>query len=126
VNLIKNLFGHHRPEKSAPSNLVKWPGQSGEEYAYTVYPIDTQFEMGPGNFIYAGQAADGGWVPIYIAQTRSLGQRLEGHVTVADAIQKGATHIHAHYDTVGQGARCHEEQDLVVRWKPVCNEPTES
>jgi hypothetical protein len=126
VNLIKHLFSRHRPAESPASDLVNWPGQSGKEYPYTVYPLDTQFQTLPGNFIYARQAEDGSWVPIYIAQTRNLRQRLEGHVTVEDAIQSGATHIHAHYDTVGQAARCNEEHDLVLRWKPVRNEPLES
>ena len=123
VSFIKNLFSYHQPAKSkAASDLVSWPGQSGKDYPYTVYPIDAPFQMTPGSFIYARQAADGGWVPIYIAQTRNLGQRLEGHVTVEDAVQNGATHIHAHYDTAGQSARCSEERDLLARWKPVCNE----
>ncbi len=103
-----------------------WPGQSGKEYQYTVYPIDTTFRPLPGNFIYAAQAESGCWVPIYIAQTRDLHQRLEGHVRMDDAIANGATHIHAHYDSVGQAARCSEERDLIVRWQPVCNEPVES
>ena len=88
--------------------------------------MDTPFQPLPGNFIYAGQAEDGSWVPIYIAQTRNLQQRLEGHVSAADAMAKGATHVHAHYDNVGQAARCNEEQDLVHRWKPVCNDTLES
>jgi hypothetical protein len=88
--------------------------------------MDMAFQASPGNFIYAGQAEDGSWVPIYIAQTRNLRQRLEGHVSAADAAANGATHIHAHCDTVGQAVRCSEEQDLIHRWKPVCNDPLES
>ncbi len=77
----------------------------------------------PGNYIYAGQTEDGRWFPVYIAQTRDLHQRLEGHVSVDDAMASGATHIHAHYDTAGQAARCTEEHDLVLQWQPVCNDP---
>jgi hypothetical protein len=127
MNFIKNLFRHSRHSANAPpADLVNWPGESGQEYPYTIYQINTAFPMSPGNFIYARQNEDGGWVPIYIAQTRNLGQRLEGHVTVNDAIQNGATHIHAHFDTVGQAARCSEERDLRLRWKPVCNDLLES
>ena len=128
MSFIKNLFSHHRPAGTATSTAsdsVNWIGQSGKQYAYTIYALDTTFQMTPGNFIYAGQDADGNWVPIYIAQTRNLGQRLEGHVTMQDAMQNGATHIHAHYDTAGQAARCNEERDLLLRWKPVCNESME-
>ena len=104
---------------------MRWPGQSGKEYQYEILPIDTAFKPLPGNFIYAKQSEDGNWVPVYIAQTRDLHQRLEGHVSVDDAIANGATHIHVHYCTVGQAARCTEERDLVLLWKPVCNDPLE-
>jgi hypothetical protein len=126
VNLIKNLFSRHRQSEETSSALINWPGHSGKEYSYEIYPTDTVFRPLPGNYIYARQAEDGTWVPIYIAQTRDLHQRLEGHVRMSDALQNGATHIHAHYDTAGQAARCSEERDLILHWQPVCNEPVES
>jgi hypothetical protein len=125
VNLIKHLFSHQRQAESTSSAFINWPGQSGKNYQYEIFPIDSSFQSLPGNYIYAGQAEDGNWVPIYIAQTRDLHQRLEGHVKMEDAIQNGATHIHAHYCSAGQAARCSEERDLLLRWKPVCNEPVE-
>ena len=88
--------------------------------------MDAEFQPLPGNYIYAVRTEDGHWVPIYIAQTRDLHQRLEGHVGVTDAIQNGATHLHAHYSSEGQAARCSEERDLIHRWQPVCNEPVET
>ena len=103
----------------------KWPGQSGVEYPYDVYPLDTVFKPLPANFIYAQLSEDGSWVPIYIGQTRDMHQRLEGHVTVNDAMVSGATHIHVHYCTTGQAARGTEDRDLLLRWKPVCNDPVE-
>lgn len=103
--------------------MVNWPGQSGKEYAYEVFPMDASFQPLPGNYIYARQTDEGQWVPIYIAQTRGLHQRLEGHVGVSDAMQNGATHLHAHYCAAGQASRCSEERDLLLRWQPVCNEP---
>jgi uncharacterized protein YukE len=112
--------------ESAPSPYISWAGESGQEYQYEVYPIDAAFQALPGNFIYAKQSEDGAWVPVYIAQTRGMHQRLEGHVNVDDAIANGATHIHAHYCSAGQAARCHEERDLVQHWQPVCNDRLES
>jgi hypothetical protein len=126
MNLIKRIFSRHRHAENTSSALVNWPGQSGKEYPYVVYPIGTAFRPLPGNFIYARQAEDGTWIPIYIAQTRGLHQRLEGPVRVEDAIQNGATHIHAHYDSAGHATRCTEERDLILRWQPVCNEPVTS
>ena len=126
MNLLKKLFGHHPQEESTPSPFINWAGQSGKEYQYEVFPIDAAFKALPGNFIYAQQAEDGSWTPIYVAQTRDLHQRLEGHVSMADAVANGATHIHVHYCTTGQAARCTEERDLVLRWQPVCNDAVES
>jgi hypothetical protein len=125
VNLIKRLFGRHRQAENTSSALIKWPGQSGKEYQYEAYPLDTPFQPLPGNYIYARQAEDGSWVPIYVAQTRDLHQRLEGHVRMDDAIANGATHLHAHYCSAGQASRCTEEHDLILRWQPVCNESVE-
>jgi hypothetical protein len=125
VNLIKYLFSHRQQPESAPSTSIAWPGQSGKEYQYEIYPIDTDFRPLPGNFIYAMQSEDGQWTPIYIAQTRDMHQRLEGHVKVSDAMASGATHIHAHYCSEGQASRCSEERDLLLGWRPVCNDVTE-
>ncbi len=126
VSFLSNLFKPHRQSASPPSTAVSWPGQSGKEYSYEIYDLNTSFQPLPGNYIYAGQAEDGTWVPIYIAQTRDLHQRLEGHVRLDDAMQNGATHLHAHYCQAGQAARCSEERDLILRWQPVCNEPVEA
>ncbi len=106
--------------------MIQWPGKSGKNYQYEIYSLDTSFQPLAGNFIYARQNEDGTWVPIYIAQTRDLHQRLEGHVSLQDAMNNGATHIHAHYCAVGQAARCSEERDLILAWQPVCNERVET
>ena len=125
VNLIKQLFGRHPQPQSVPFPFISWSGESGTEYLYEVYPIGTPFRPLSGNYIYARQSEDGSWIPIYIAQTRDLHQRLEGHVTVDEAIANGATHVHIHYCTAGQAARCTEERDLILRWQPVCNDVSE-
>lgn len=71
------------------------------------FVLNTGFKALPGNYIYAGQEEDGSWIPIYIAATRDLHQRLEGHVTLVDAMANGATHLQAHYCTAGQGGSLH-------------------
>jgi hypothetical protein len=126
VNLIKQLFSRHAHADRAPSSTYNWSGQSGKEYPFTIYPLDTTFRPLPGVYIYAKALSDGDWSPIYIAQTRDLHQRLEGHVTLHDAIEHGATHLHAHYCNAGQSARCTEEQDLIHRWQPECNDVFQS
>ena len=126
VNFIEHLFHRHPHPKPTESATYNWPGQSGKEYQYQIYPLGTAFKPLPGIYIYAKQLMDGDWSPIYIAQTRDLHQRLEGHVKPADAEANGATHIHTHYCTAGQSARCSEEQDLIHRWQPVCNDVFQS
>lgn len=126
MNWLKQLFGRHLQPQSTQSLSIRWLGQSGNGYQYEIHPVDIAFRPLPGNYIYAKQSEDGSWIPIYIAQTRDLHQRLEGHVTLGDAIANGATHVHVHYSTAGQGARCTEEHDLILRWQPVCNDVTES
>jgi hypothetical protein len=126
MNLLKQIFSRHAHPQSTPSPFIRWLGQSGNGYQYEIHPIDTVFKALPGNFIYAKQAEDGSWIPIYMAQTRDLHQRLEGHVSLDDAIAHGATHIHVHYCTTGQAARCTEERDLIVRWQPQCNDAIET
>lgn len=125
MNLIKQLFSRHPHTETPAPTLIAWPGHSGKQYHYTIYSLDTAFRPLPGNYIYARQEEDGRWIPIYIAQTRDLHQRLEGHVRLSDAVLQGATAVHAHYDTTSQAARCDEERDLVLLWRPVCNDAIE-
>jgi len=125
VNLIKRLLSGRQKLKITPSSF-NWPGQSGKEYQYEIHPLDTSLRPLPGIYIYAKQSEDGRWIPIYIAQTRDLHQKLEGHVNVADAIGNGATHIHVHYCSASQASRSTEERDLIHRWQPVCNELMEN
>ncbi len=121
MNLIKRLLGHREQPESDSSPVVNWPGQSGKEYPYEIFPIDASFRPLPANYIYAKQSEDGNWVPLFIAQTRDIKQRLEGHEKLQEAMEQGATHIHVHLSTTGQAARCTEEQDLIHLWQPVCN-----
>ena len=125
MSFLSNLLHRHQQPEAASSPFIEWPGQSGTQYPYEIHPLDAQFQAVAANYIYAGQAEDGTWVPIYIAQIRALNQRLEGHVSMADASAQGATHIHVHLSTTSQGARCSEEHDLIERWHPVLNETSE-
>jgi hypothetical protein len=126
MSFLSHLFHPHHQAAIASATSSQWVGQSGTQYPYTIHPLNAEFQAVPANYIYAKQAEDGTWVPVYIAQTRALKQRLEGHVSVDDALRQGATHIHVHLSTTGQAARCSEEHDLVNQWHPVCNDALES
>jgi hypothetical protein len=126
VSFLGKLFSPRHQAEGASSDVVSWPGQSGNGYQYMVYPIDTALPSAPGNYIYAKQSEDRQWIPLYIAQTRDMHQRLEGHDKLQDATENGATHIHVNLSSGSQAARCSEEHDLILRWKPPCNEAVES
>ncbi len=126
MSFLSHLFHPHQHTETASSTSCNWVGHSGTEYPYEIHPLETQFQAVPANYIFARQSEDGTWVPVYIAQTRALNQRLEGHISVEDARRQGATHIHVHLSTSGQATRCSEEHDLVNQWHPVCNDALES
>ncbi|MGA2802546.1 MAG: hypothetical protein ABSE97_09310 [Verrucomicrobiota bacterium] len=130
MSLVKKLLSRRHKAESAGSAEgdfhINWPGKSGKEYKYEIYPIDASFNPEPANYIYAKQSEDGSWTPLYIAQTRDLRQRLEGFEKQTLAIHNGATHIHVHISNEGQAARCSEERDLILCWQPVCNDRLES
>ena len=100
---------------------IMWPGKSGKEYKYWIYPIGASFKDAPGNYIFAKESKPGHWLPVYIGQTNSLSTRLANHEKESCAKRNGATHIHAHLNE-READRLAEEKDLILRWKPPCNE----
>ena len=103
------------------TQTARWQGQSGRIYDYEVFPIGTTFVEKPGNYIFA--AVSGGmWKACYIGQTENLKDRLGDHEKEACAKRNGATYIHAHVTTGGEAARKAEEEDLIRRHKPPCND----
>lgn len=101
---------------------ISWPGKSGAQYKYWIYPIETNFKEAAGNYIFAKETKPGSWSPCYIGQTENLNDRLGNHEKEACAKRNGATHIHAHLNGSGDTARKVEEKDLITEWKPPCNE----
>ena len=100
---------------------IMWPGQSGKEYTYWIYPIGFSFKEEPGNYVFAKKIDSGRWSPCYIGETENLDRRLGDHEKEACAKRNGATHIHAHLTGGGEAVRRAEERDLIVKWDPPCN-----
>lgn len=103
-------------------NTITWEGESGNNYKYWILPIDSSFKDEPGNYIFAKETEPNTWVAVYIGQTDSLKKRLENHNEDSCVQRNGATHIHAHTNSSGEDARKSEEQDLIPKWKPTCND----
>jgi len=101
---------------------IMWPGLSGTEYKYWIYPIGSAFKKEAGNYIFAKETTPGHWLPCYIGQTEDLNDRLGDHEKEACAKRNGATHIHAHLTAGGEAVRKAEEKDLIQKWRPPCNE----
>jgi hypothetical protein len=103
------------------TSTCSWQGVSGQSYSYHVHLLGTGFKREPGNYIFA-KLTPQGWVPIYIGESESLGDRCCGtHEKWDAAIRYGATHIHCHL-TNNRAARLAEETDLIRAWKTPCND----
>ena len=101
---------------------IRVQGESGKQYEYWIYPINTTFKDEPGNYIYAKRNFPGKWRVIYVGQTSSLSQRLASHEKEQSIIrQGGATHILAHLSASAL-ARRDEEVDLIRKYTPPFNE----
>ncbi len=100
---------------------IMWPGASGKEYKYWIYPIGTSFKDTPGNYIFAKETAPGRWTPVYIGETDSLKDRLSNHEKMPCVQRHGGTHVHAHTSSADAKTRRAEESDLLAKWDPPCN-----
>ena len=72
---------------------INWPGKSGTQYQYWIYPIETTFNDGSGNYIFAKETRPGYWLPCYIGQTENLGDRLSNHEKESCAKKIGRAHV---------------------------------
>jgi len=94
------------------NETLKWQGGSGKHYAFSIYPIGTEFNPNQdGNYIFAKKTRDG-WDAVYIGQG-DLQTRTHDNEHLTCAIKKGATHIHAHLNP-DEKARKYEEADLLA------------
>lgn len=101
---------------------IMWPGRSGREYWYAIYPRHWRFgARQPGNYIYAVESAPSRLLPLYIGQTDDLNRRLLEQDSEFDLFC--ATHLCAHFNYYDYGTfgRLAEERDLIELWEPACN-----
>jgi hypothetical protein len=101
---------------------ILWPGKSGKEYKYYIYPRGWKFAPGqPGNYIHAKETSPGRWFPVYVGETGDLNERLNNHEKEGCVNKNGATHIHVHVSSADEAVRRVEEKDLILKWQPACN-----
>jgi len=103
-------------------NTASWPGASGKQYKYWIYPIGTAFRSEPGNYIFAKETSPGRWHAVYIGESEDLGDRLtSSHEKLPCVRRNGGTHVHSHTTAGGQTVRRAEEADLIANCAPPCN-----
>lgn len=101
---------------------IHWDGKSGREYKYWIYPIGTKMKAVAGNYVFAKETQPNSFKPIYVGETGDLNTRLDNHHKMPCIIRNGATHICTHTNNAGEDARREEEQDIISRWIPPCND----
>ena len=75
-----------------------------------------------GNYMLVRLSSDGQYSALYVGQTDDLAQRLTpSHHKWPCAKRNGYTHIAAHANSIAASRRA-EEEDLLARFTPACND----
>jgi hypothetical protein len=90
-----------------------WPGASGKNYVYTVFPRHPNLRAGIlGNYIYAKLVGDR-YQAIYIGQGDLSVRCTKSHHQISCINTKGATSVHVHANA-SEADRLAEERDLLA------------
>jgi excinuclease UvrABC nuclease subunit len=73
---------------------VNWPLGNRESLEFEVYDRNDTWNDVPGLYIFS-YVAEGYWRALYVGQAESFRARLPNHERLPEAVQRGATHIHA-------------------------------
>ncbi|MGB3313250.1 MAG: hypothetical protein WBB85_02465 [Albidovulum sp.] len=102
---------------------VAFTGQSGTEYGFDVYSVDTQFNDVSAVYAMSTRKNDSGTYKHsvnYIGESGELGTRLAEHEKWPCATTHGTNAICVHRIN-GDTARLKVEADLRARYNPPCN-----
>jgi hypothetical protein len=99
----------------------KWRGISGIEYAYNIYPLNTDWDDLPGNFIITKETSPHRWFPIYIGRTKSFKDKLPFFSGIPCVKSQHPTHIHTHTNNSDSGSLI-EERDLLDNYSMPCQD----
>jgi hypothetical protein len=76
-------------------STCEWPLGNGESLDFTIYGPNTTWHPVPGIFIFTCMNKEKIWCALYIEQTENFSLRIPEHELIDEAVQAGATHIHA-------------------------------
>jgi excinuclease UvrABC nuclease subunit len=71
-------------------NKAVWLG-----YSFEILTPEADWNPIAGIYIFCGKNRENIWTPFYIGQASSFSERLSGHDRWEEAVNLGATHIHA-------------------------------
>jgi hypothetical protein len=80
-----------------------------------------QFRKIAGNVIFAKQTQIGEWIPVFVGEARNFDEGMADQEMQACEKSNGATDAHVHFNSPDEHYRKVEVDDLVARWKPMCN-----
>jgi len=99
-----------------------WVGRSGKQYKYQVYHLNDKFDAVPANYIFVKEVEPGWFIPIYFGQTSDMSKVRENHPKWQCILQNRATHLCVHKSSRDELRRVAEANNLVLKYKPVCND----
>jgi len=72
-----------------------WPLGNGSKLEFTIFRLNVQWNAIGGLYIFTYPLENGHWFPLYVGQTDDFSTRIPSHERLEDAVQHGATNIHA-------------------------------
>lgn len=98
-----------------------WPIGNGQSLKFDVFERNN-VKWNPVAGLYVFAHIQGlYWKPLYIGQTNDFSVRLPSHERLAEAVRRGATHIHAAV-VQSQGNRDAWEKSMIAAHQPLLNE----
>jgi predicted GNAT family acetyltransferase len=110
------LLGERRVSVRAPERY-QWAGQSGEMYTYEVYDWPARLTPGPGNYIFASNAA-GRWHPLLMGECADLSTLVLHDRLRNSPGRHPATHVHVRLNFNPAAVLRREVSDLAEHWAP--------
>jgi hypothetical protein len=96
-----------------------WPIGNNQIVEFTIYPKNEGWKHVAGIYIFSYHIPSG-WVPLYVGQTDDFAKRPSVHERLDEAVQLGATHIHARVVPL-QADRDRMEKALIAALQPPMN-----
>lgn len=75
-------------------DTCNWSLGNGNTLKFTVHDSNQDWKAVGGLYVFASLTEDG-WLPLYIGKADDFSDRLPSHERLDEAIELGATHIHA-------------------------------